>query len=415
MKKTKSLVITSLLFSAMVLNPSTIQGVVQAASVGDTTSIPDSDTQPVKVNFVSDDKDDTNKIESIDINVKKSDTTVDVKTVEDSKKIPELYKLSQVEGSKYSIEKGTITVHVTHDLEKAKKITVKYTIDKPKADEKISDFSKYVPKALEAMSITKDIIPTGYELTDKSLTSVKIVDGVVSIKVKAIETPKPNPKPNPKPTPKPTPKPSTKPSTDKKTYSTTVNFVDQSTKKKVHSITLSGKDGQKVNYTLPEGYELVQGAAKTITIDKNKTKVEIKVVKTPAVVGKITSYKGFISTNKQSVLYSKDGKRIANRGLGSNSDWVSDKKMTLNGETYYGVSSNEFVKASDVFEYKTLNTVIGTSAGSAKHLYNSKGEMVSNRALAPNTFWRTDKKTQINGKDAYRVSTNEWVFAADIM
>lgn len=197
----------------------------------------------------------------------------------------------------------------------------------------------------------------------------------------------------------------------KKTYKITINFIDQATKKKIKSTSVSGKDGEKVSFKLPKGYKLVKGTS-NITIDKNKKSVEVVVKSTTE--SKITAFKGKISTKKQAVLYSKDGKKIANRGLGINSDWASDKKMTLNGETYYGVSTNEFVKASDVFEYESLNTTIGTSAGTAKHLYTSDGKMVSNRALASNTFWRTDKKTKINGKDAYRVSTNEWVFASDI-
>ena len=157
---------------------------------------------------------------------------------------------------------------------------------------------------------------------------------------------------------------------------------------------------------------MAKGISKQLTIDKNKKTVEVKVVKSAK--AQITAFKGLISTKNPAALYSKDGKRVANRGLSKNSDWMSDKKMVLNGETYYGVSTNEFVKASDIFEYQTVNTIIKTSNGVSKHLYNSKGEMVSNRALAPNTFWRTDKTTRIDGKDAYRVSTNEWVFASDL-
>jgi len=516
MKKTKSLVITSLLFSAMALNPSTIQGlVVQAADSGTPagTSVPETPstgdqsngnqvgpettekitvtlkfvdsldkkaiettapitttvqktetgisvsnikrviddskdpklsgytlasdknvytitddkedkvavvelakieaTKSIKVNYISDDKDDKAPFSTANITVNKEAKDVKVSDIS----LPEHYKLTSDVSSFTIKEDGSIDVHVTPNFDKTGTIIVKYQIDNSKDGKEIPNSEiKDVPNTDRYMSIDKITIPEGYELSDKSQKQVTIANGIVVVNVKAIDPKKPvSPakpgKPSTSVKPGSTAKPST-PVVDKTTYKTTVNFIDQATKKKVNTSSVSGKNGQKVTLTVPEGYELAKGISKQLTIDKNKKTVEVKVVKSAK--AQITAFKGLISTKNPAALYSKDGKRVANRGLSKNSDWMSDKKMVLNGETYYGVSTNEFVKASDIFEYQTVNTIIKTSNGVSKHLYNSKGEMVSNRALAPNTFWRTDKTTRIDGKDAYRVSTNEWVFASDL-
>ncbi|MQS98575.1 MucBP domain-containing protein, partial [Companilactobacillus halodurans] len=40
---------------------------------------------------------------------------------------------------------------------------------------------------------------------------------------------------------------------------------------------------------------------------------------------------------------------ITNRGLAKNTDWKTDIKVVANGETYYRVATNEWVKASDAY------------------------------------------------------------------
>jgi len=117
-----------------------------------------------------------------------------------------------------------------------------------------------------------------------------------------------------------------------------------------------------------------------------------------------------VGTTTQMVkLYDKDGKLITNRQLGINTDWRSDEEYTLNDVLYYRVSTNEFVKASDVYVYfyqgPTLIRVYNNETGT---LINYEGTTVS-RSLAPSTEWRTDRIAVINGKNYYRVSTNEFV------
>ncbi|WP_338215225.1 SLAP domain-containing protein [Companilactobacillus muriivasis] len=112
------------------------------------------------------------------------------------------------------------------------------------------------------------------------------------------------------------------------------------------------------------------------------------------------------------VLYTEDGAVVKDRALGKNSTWKADKLMTLNGVQYLRVATNEWVKLSDGLEIESLNSAVTTK--NQARLYSADGKLVSDRALAPNTAWRTDRKATINGKTMYRVATNEWVAAADL-
>ncbi|MFC6322400.1 C40 family peptidase [Companilactobacillus baiquanensis] len=60
-----------------------------------------------------------------------------------------------------------------------------------------------------------------------------------------------------------------------------------------------------------------------------------------------------------------------------------------------------------------FNGIVNTTKVTS--LYNDDGKLVTNRALAANTPWITDKKIQIGDKgDFYRVSTHEFVKAGDV-
>ncbi|KRN98313.1 BspA family leucine-rich repeat surface protein [Companilactobacillus kimchiensis] len=60
-----------------------------------------------------------------------------------------------------------------------------------------------------------------------------------------------------------------------------------------------------------------------------------------------------IQTNSDSAkrLYTAEGKLVMERELAPNSVWFTDQLVTINNVKYYRVSTNEFVKASDVSEY----------------------------------------------------------------
>ncbi|APX71330.1 SLAP domain-containing protein [Companilactobacillus allii] len=197
-------------------------------------------------------------------------------------------------------------------------------------------------------------------------------------------------------------------------HKTTVHFIDKETGKTIHSTSITGTEGQKHEIDLPENYELATGETNKTSTGKADKTIEIKVVK-KAVSGTITNHKTVISSLHVATLYSKDGKAIKNRAISANSNWAADKKLVLNGVTYYRVATNEWVKASDAYEYVAVNKSITTSGHTAKTLYNSNGTVIKSRALSAGSAWHTDKTATINGKTMYRVATNEWVLASDLV
>ena len=111
-------------------------------------------------------------------------------------------------------------------------------------------------------------------------------------------------------------------------------------------------------------------------------------------------------------LYTKDMQKISNRALAPESDWFSDQEITRNGEKYYRVAENEWVKASDVYAYEDQQLIVKTNK--VQQLVNSKENQVTNRALSENTSWQVDRLAKINDKNYYRVATNEFVLVDDI-
>lgn len=68
------------------------------------------------------------------------------------------------------------------------------------------------------------------------------------------------------------------------------------------------------------------------------------------------------------------------------------------------------VKASDI----SYNNGVVTTVRIAS-LYNSQGKLITNRALAANTPWATNRRTEIdNAGTVYQVATDEYVKASDV-
>lgn len=121
------------------------------------------------------------------------------------------------------------------------------------------------------------------------------------------------------------------------------------------------------------------------------------------------------TTTKEVKLYKKDGSLITDRVLGVDTGWFSDQEYTLNGIKYYRVSTDEFVKAEDVYVYVALDkNIIRVHDNLIGYLLNYKGSKVTDRALQASTDWITDRYTMINGEKYYRVATNEFIDASDV-
>ncbi|MBA1433683.1 SLAP domain-containing protein [Bombilactobacillus bombi] len=129
-----------------------------------------------------------------------------------------------------------------------------------------------------------------------------------------------------------------------------------------------------------------------------------------------------------------DSVTTTGRVLAPNSPWATNRKKVVNGNTYYQVSSTEWITSSDGqlksnetqrpvnpalpdnSPTTTISGVVTVALGSGTSVYNINGDSVSKsgRILANNTAWKIDQKKNINGINYYKVSTNEWVKSSDV-
>ena len=173
-------------------------------------------------------------------------------------------------------------------------------------------------------------------------------------------------------------------------------------------------------------YELdVSESEKSLAVIQNGNRMEnnytiyyTKNPSTPTVTSKFTHKLQTLTTypdQDSADIYDEDGNLSKTVALSPDSNWQTDEYMTIKGEKYYRVATNEFVKASDIYLYKDKDSVVRTHGGTDYiSLDNSHGDTVTNRALAVKTDWKIDKVIKINNEDYYRVATNEFVKADNV-
>lgn len=128
----------------------------------------------------------------------------------------------------------------------------------------------------------------------------------------------------------------------------------------------------------------------------------------------ITGFASGVMVNEKSIpLYDVNGKQLP-RFLGEGTSWRVDIQNTVDGNIYYHVGNNEFVKGEQVVLYKNDTGNIKISSKTPASLYNRSGVRIS-RSLAPNTIWHTDRFITINGISYVRVATNEYVQTGDFV
>ncbi|WP_125712242.1 SLAP domain-containing protein [Companilactobacillus kedongensis] len=121
-------------------------------------------------------------------------------------------------------------------------------------------------------------------------------------------------------------------------------------------------------------------------------------------------------------LYTADGVMVSNRALAPSTPWQVGKTATINGETMYQVSTDEYLRASD----STLTgqdtpaptpatTLIATVGNKPAPLYltATKGDPQPYSELAANTSWKVSRVVT-NGTDTfYEVSLGVFIKATD--
>lgn len=149
------------------------------------------------------------------------------------------------------------------------------------------------------------------------------------------------------------------------------------------------------------------------SVEQNKA---IDLTQTVAVPSNVKMVELFnISNNK----VTKDKTRT----LGHDSCWFSDKIININGTSYLRVATNEWIKASDVYRYISLEATLYTNKNA--HLFNAQGKTITNRGLEHGTAWHTDRiaylekdantsQSNNNSRKYFRVATNLFVSATDV-
>ncbi|WP_125591094.1 SLAP domain-containing protein [Companilactobacillus jidongensis] len=117
-----------------------------------------------------------------------------------------------------------------------------------------------------------------------------------------------------------------------------------------------------------------------------------------------------VYNNNYGEIVNAHGKTLS-RALKSSTDWVSDRTVNINGAKYYRVATNEFVKASSVYEYTYNSQVVTTTK--AVTVYDERGNATT-KQLPAESAYKSDRFVNINGKTYYRIATNEFVRADDI-
>lgn len=401
----KSLIVSGLLFSSMILGTVATPAVVQASDDTATTEATTSDSTTTTtgqvLNNVTFKDPDGNALVTLKMYGKVGQSlTVPSYTALTNYYFNGSVPVFQTDGSSYDV-----TVTKASDMDNVATLNVSYYL----GDKTNVVGTETVTGPYNTVK-TLGNVPANYKLVDSADAYVKLAKGTNSVSIEVRQ-----------------------PVANVVIFKTADNV-------QVGSTTVSGaKVGDAVALTdgqIPANYTV---ADKNVTLQADGNTQIITATKTDA--SGLTSYKAVGTTGKLGALiYTQDGKVITGRGLGASTAWQIDKKLVLNGVTYYRVATNEFVKAADVTLSNTQDgsnttdtnnegsttvttpkdavkadrAVVTTTSDDPTYLYQGNGQMIKNRALLPHSAWQTSKMGTINGVKMYKVATDEWVPASDI-
>ncbi|CAJ1180168.1 hypothetical protein [Companilactobacillus paralimentarius] len=187
------------------------------------------------------------------------------------------------------------------------------------------------------------------------------------------------------------------------------------------------------SYTDPTSFQTKTNAdgTKSITVIR-----EIHVGSKEAASWTTTDTTGVVTTKTAHNYYTlknDNNQTIANRALGANTPWRTDKVRTnANGEKQYRVATGEWIDADDVVysngndnnnnngsgltDIKTVSGVatLTKAKGYFMALFNDEGKAYDNKYLGSPSAWRVDRTAKgADGKTYYRVATSEWLQAGE--
>lgn len=126
---------------------------------------------------------------------------------------------------------------------------------------------------------------------------------------------------------------------------------------------------------------------------------------------------GTVTTNKVTYLVDKNGNAIRNRALMANTDWYTDKQLSLGVQKYDRVSTNEYANSNDVslkFGQGEKGSIRVTNNGAKQYTrgladYSSTGA----NNLSADSLWKYNRKDELNGVTYYQIANNVWVNSND--
>lgn len=197
-------------------------------------------------------------------------------------------------------------------------------------------------------------------------------------------------------------------------------------------------DNNTSNQTVVDGTPYPGGTLilkRTVNVD-----VDQGAFKTDKINGKVTVN---MNDGMAAQVYDENGKQVLGRALPNKSAWKTIEKRTYykDGQVFYQVSTNEYVKAQDVVftEYssssnsnsndqlsgkvnvtkypsKVIN-ILNDSHAAGVYAINEDGQgmhQVIGRFLPAGSAWINQGTAEVNGNLFYQVSTNEWVSANSV-
>ncbi|MDG5113848.1 MucBP domain-containing protein [Companilactobacillus pabuli] len=111
--------------------------------------------------------------------------------------------------------------------------------------------------------------------------------------------------------------------------------------------------------------------------------------------------------NEVASLINSDG-QLLSRELGPNTGWKFNRIVSIDGNDFYQVATNEFVSVDSGVPYIPINDKTDVNLTKPAELYDSQGPDLD-KSLPTKTSWRTDSYAKINGIKMYRVATDEWI------
>lgn len=133
-----------------------------------------------------------------------------------------------------------------------------------------------------------------------------------------------------------------------------------------------------------------------------------------------TSGVKYIQNTSGAKLYNSpfNGKKYLGRTLAYKTAWKVDQVVTVSGQTWYRVGSNQWVNNADLVAKpteKVVKTVKTVKSNSGARVYkNHATNTASNRVLKKNTAWKVDREFTSGGQLWYRVGSGAWVRSSDM-